>query len=94
MMPNPPEPLALAVPLSRFTSQVGGGSAFFVIVLFKVRSPAADSLVKPAVFGRSNSNSNVAFPLPCRLFHLTVERAGVRGKRPNGSLAHAKHYVY
>jgi len=31
MMPNKsPEPLALAVPLSRFTSQVGGGSAFFV----------------------------------------------------------------
>jgi hypothetical protein len=31
MTPNKsPEPLALAVPLSRFTSQVGGGSAFFV----------------------------------------------------------------
>jgi hypothetical protein len=30
-MPNKsPEPLALAVPLSRFTSRVGGGSAFFV----------------------------------------------------------------
>ena len=31
MLPNKsPEPLALAVPLSRFTSRVGGGSAFFV----------------------------------------------------------------
>jgi len=25
-----PEPLALSVPLSRFTSRVGGGSAFYV----------------------------------------------------------------
>jgi hypothetical protein len=34
-MPKPPNqstepPLALAVPLSRFTPQVGGGSAFYV----------------------------------------------------------------
>ena len=34
----------------------------------RVRSPAAVSVVKPAVFGRSNSNSNFAFPRPCRLF--------------------------
>jgi len=41
------------------------------------------NMVKPAVFGRSDSNSNVAFPLPCRLFPLTVERAGVRGNARN-----------
>ena len=53
--------MALAVPLSRFTPRAGGGSAFYAIVLFRVRSPAADSLVKPAVFGRSDSNSNSNF---------------------------------
>jgi hypothetical protein len=53
---------------------------FFVIVLFRVRSPAADSLVKPAVFGRSNSNSNSNFAFATSLPPFTPHRGEGRGE--------------
>ena len=59
-----------------------------VLAYFMKFSPAvAISLAKPAVFGRSNSNSNFAIPASLPPFPLTAVRAGVRGKRANKSVA-------
>src|ERR1035437_8803245 len=60
-------PLALSVPLSRFTSQVGGGSAFYVrhhIVRLKYTTAVCGCLahaiaVTASLFGYCRSGANV-----------------------------------